>query len=219
MKVNYENDPESAMITFSNPAEANAAIKSTEAVLNNRWVPLINSVICLYNGTNYLNEFFRFIKVFWHNSNKEGGKHNQKDKFGSGNTNPTGTANNVPGDGNNVSYTNFKIQNGCLTNVPFNMYYFCFKYFQFSMGTTKKPAGDGATKSEFSLSPEEKKAKVSSLDFKKKEFLHKGNESKMFFWNFSDISGHKKVSRDVREKPIVEKEDGRKKKRSVEADE
>ncbi|KAK6645014.1 hypothetical protein RUM43_001290 [Polyplax serrata] len=121
IQVNYENDPESAMITFSNPAEANAAIKSTEAVLNNR-----------------------FIKVFWHNSNKEGGKHNQKDKFGSGNTNPTGTANNVPGDGNN-----------------------------FSMGTTKKPAGDGATKSEFSLSPEEKKAKTLAAIKKSQEMLEK----------------------------------------------
>ncbi|KAJ0182988.1 hypothetical protein K1T71_000964 [Dendrolimus kikuchii] len=40
----YDGDPEAALITFSNPTEANVAYKSTEAVLNNR-----------------------FIKVFWHN--------------------------------------------------------------------------------------------------------------------------------------------------------
>lgn len=45
--VNYENDPEAAIITFSTHAEANVAYRSTEAVLNNR-----------------------FIKVFWH-SNKD----------------------------------------------------------------------------------------------------------------------------------------------------
>lgn len=43
-QVCYEGDPESALITFSTPTEANIAYKSTEAVLNNR-----------------------FIKVFWHN--------------------------------------------------------------------------------------------------------------------------------------------------------
>ncbi|XP_052748954.1 zinc finger protein swm isoform X2 [Galleria mellonella] len=44
IQVCYENDPEAALITFSTPTEANIAYKSTEAVLNNR-----------------------FIKVFWHN--------------------------------------------------------------------------------------------------------------------------------------------------------
>ncbi|CAH0712848.1 unnamed protein product, partial [Brenthis ino] len=44
IQVCYEGDPEAALITFSNPTEANVAYKSTEAVLNNR-----------------------FIKVFWHN--------------------------------------------------------------------------------------------------------------------------------------------------------
>ncbi|XP_012549767.2 RNA-binding protein 26 isoform X1 [Bombyx mori] len=44
IQVCYEGDPESALITFSTPTEANIAYKSTEAVLNNR-----------------------FIKVFWHN--------------------------------------------------------------------------------------------------------------------------------------------------------
>lgn len=55
IQVSYEGDPEAALITFSSHAEANAAYRSTEAVLNNR-----------------------FIKVFWHNgSNNEG-----KDLFG-----------------------------------------------------------------------------------------------------------------------------------------
>ncbi|KAL4711307.1 hypothetical protein ACJJTC_019148, partial [Scirpophaga incertulas] len=45
IQVCYEGDPEGALITFSNHMEANVAYKSTEAVLNNR-----------------------FIKVFWHNS-------------------------------------------------------------------------------------------------------------------------------------------------------
>ncbi|CAH2101658.1 unnamed protein product [Euphydryas editha] len=44
IQVCYEGDPEAALITFSTPTEANVAYKSTEAVLNNR-----------------------FIKVFWHN--------------------------------------------------------------------------------------------------------------------------------------------------------
>ncbi|CAH2229134.1 jg8069 [Pararge aegeria aegeria] len=44
IQVCYEGDQEGALITFSNPTEANVAYKSTEAVLNNR-----------------------FIKVFWHN--------------------------------------------------------------------------------------------------------------------------------------------------------
>ncbi|KAJ8707780.1 hypothetical protein PYW07_011457 [Mythimna separata] len=44
IQVSYDGDPEAALITFSNPTEANVAYKSTEAVLNNR-----------------------FIKVFWHN--------------------------------------------------------------------------------------------------------------------------------------------------------
>ncbi|XP_047038809.1 RNA-binding protein 26 [Helicoverpa zea] len=44
IQVCYDGDPEAALITFSNPTEANVAYKSTEAVLNNR-----------------------FIKVFWHN--------------------------------------------------------------------------------------------------------------------------------------------------------
>ncbi|XP_045508607.1 RNA-binding protein 26 [Colias croceus] len=44
IQVCFEGDPEAALITFSNPTEANVAYKSTEAVLNNR-----------------------FIKLFWHN--------------------------------------------------------------------------------------------------------------------------------------------------------
>ena len=44
MQVSYNGDSEGALVTFSSHAEAQAAYRSTEAVLNNR-----------------------FIKVFWHN--------------------------------------------------------------------------------------------------------------------------------------------------------
>lgn len=43
IQISYDSDPEAAIITFSSHAEANVAYRSTEAVLNNR-----------------------FIKVFWH---------------------------------------------------------------------------------------------------------------------------------------------------------
>ncbi|RZF38769.1 hypothetical protein LSTR_LSTR008139 [Laodelphax striatellus] len=45
IQVSYEGDPEGALITFQNHGEAYSAYRSSEAVLNNR-----------------------FIKVFWHNS-------------------------------------------------------------------------------------------------------------------------------------------------------
>lgn len=45
MQVSYDGDPEAAIVTFSTHAEANVAYRSTEAVLNNR-----------------------FIKVFWHSA-------------------------------------------------------------------------------------------------------------------------------------------------------
>ncbi|CAH0548606.1 unnamed protein product [Brassicogethes aeneus] len=74
IQVQYEGDPEAALVTFSSHAEANAAYRSTEAVLNNR-----------------------FIKVFWHQHNPltlEGGKQenvpptmqrsNVKDRLGQG---------------------------------------------------------------------------------------------------------------------------------------
>jgi RNA-binding protein 26 len=48
IQISFEGDPEAALITFSTPAEAFAAYRSTEAVLNNR-----------------------FVKVFWHNKEKE----------------------------------------------------------------------------------------------------------------------------------------------------
>ncbi|XP_037087555.1 zinc finger protein swm-like [Pollicipes pollicipes] len=48
IQVSFNGDPEAALVTFSNPAEAKAAYKCTEAVLNNR-----------------------FIKVFWHNKERE----------------------------------------------------------------------------------------------------------------------------------------------------
>lgn len=44
IQVNFSGDPEAALVTFQMPSEAKAAYRSTEAVLNNR-----------------------FIKVFWHN--------------------------------------------------------------------------------------------------------------------------------------------------------
>ncbi|KAK7869794.1 hypothetical protein R5R35_008321 [Gryllus longicercus] len=55
IQVSFEGDSEAALVTFSSHAEANAAYRSTEAVLNNR-----------------------FIKVFWHNSanNNEGKQEN-----------------------------------------------------------------------------------------------------------------------------------------------
>ncbi|KAL7018167.1 hypothetical protein ACKWTF_010657 [Chironomus riparius] len=46
IQIAYETDPEAAIVTFSTHAEANVAYRSTEAVLNNR-----------------------FIKVFWHTGN------------------------------------------------------------------------------------------------------------------------------------------------------
>uniref|UniRef100_A0A336MGH7 CSON012044 protein n=1 Tax=Culicoides sonorensis TaxID=179676 RepID=A0A336MGH7_CULSO len=46
IQISYEGDPEAAIVTFSTHAEANVAYRSTEAVLNNR-----------------------FIKVFWHSPN------------------------------------------------------------------------------------------------------------------------------------------------------
>ena len=45
IQVNFGGDPEAALVTFQLPIEAKAAYRSTEAVLNNR-----------------------FIKVFWHNN-------------------------------------------------------------------------------------------------------------------------------------------------------
>ncbi|EDW03198.1 zinc finger protein swm [Drosophila grimshawi] len=53
IQVSYEGDPEAAIVTFSTHAEANVAYRSTEAVLNNR-----------------------FIKVFWHNDNNSNSSSN-----------------------------------------------------------------------------------------------------------------------------------------------
>uniref|UniRef100_A0A1Y1KC97 C3H1-type domain-containing protein n=1 Tax=Photinus pyralis TaxID=7054 RepID=A0A1Y1KC97_PHOPY len=70
IQVFYEGDPEAAIVTFSSHAEANAAYRSTEAVLNNR-----------------------FIKVFWHPTNGDGKQENVpprsvKDRLGVPNTVP-----------------------------------------------------------------------------------------------------------------------------------
>ncbi|GBP42890.1 Zinc finger protein swm [Eumeta japonica] len=72
IQVCFEGDPEAALITFSNHTEANVAYKSTEAVLNNR-----------------------FIKVFWHNPENK-----QENQNSSGAPAPTATSatNNSPGD-------------------------------------------------------------------------------------------------------------------------
>lgn len=51
IQIAYEGDPEAAIITFNSHAEANVAYRSTEAVLNNR-----------------------FIKVFWHSNNAGSGE-------------------------------------------------------------------------------------------------------------------------------------------------
>lgn len=47
IQINFEGDPEAALVTFATPEEAYAAYKSTEAVMQNR-----------------------FIRVFWHNKEK-----------------------------------------------------------------------------------------------------------------------------------------------------
>uniref|UniRef100_U5EPT6 Putative second mitotic wave missing n=1 Tax=Corethrella appendiculata TaxID=1370023 RepID=U5EPT6_9DIPT len=50
IQISYDGDPEAAIVTFSTHAEANVAYRSTEAVLNNR-----------------------FIKVFWHTGSSASG--------------------------------------------------------------------------------------------------------------------------------------------------
>ncbi|GLV36656.1 second mitotic wave missing [Carabus blaptoides fortunei] len=57
IQVCYDGDPEGAIVTFSSHAEANAAYRSTEAVLNNR-----------------------FIKVFWHSSSGGLNNNNNMDR-------------------------------------------------------------------------------------------------------------------------------------------
>jgi RNA-binding protein 26 len=60
IQIAYENDPEAAIITFSSHAEANVAYRSTEAVLNNR-----------------------FIKVFWHSGLGSSDNHSMSGPCGS----------------------------------------------------------------------------------------------------------------------------------------
>lgn len=60
IQVQFEGDPEAALITFSSHAEANAAYRSTEAVLNNR-----------------------FIKMFWHNNNNSTNNEQQQGNYSS----------------------------------------------------------------------------------------------------------------------------------------
>lgn len=81
IQVSYEGDPEAAIVTFSTHAEANVAYRSTEAVLNNR-----------------------FIKVFWHtpssNTNTVDGNHNATPNANSNSTS------NVSGNAKDENATN-----------------------------------------------------------------------------------------------------------------
>lgn len=98
IQISYEGDPEAAIITFSQHAEANVAYRSTEAVLNNR-----------------------FIKVFWHAmSAPNGGNNNNNNNNDGGAPNSAshihqqmGAAAKDDGAGNNgsVSRRNYSIHN------------------------------------------------------------------------------------------------------------
>lgn len=57
IQISYDGDPEAAIVTFSEHFEANVAYRSTEAVLNNR-----------------------FIKVFWHVAGNNSGNQDQHGK-------------------------------------------------------------------------------------------------------------------------------------------
>lgn len=90
IQVSYEGDPEAAIITFSTHAEANVAYRSTEAVLNNR-----------------------FIKVFWHspgaNAGTVDGNHNATPNANSNispNTKEDAMTNNFGRKGNQYSLNN-----------------------------------------------------------------------------------------------------------------
>lgn len=81
IQVSYEGDPEAAIITFSTHAEANVAYRSTEAVLNNR-----------------------FIKVFWHAASSGGAGIDNNHNSTSASTN-TVAGNNAAKDELNISTT------------------------------------------------------------------------------------------------------------------
>lgn len=92
IQVTYEGDPEAAIVTFSTHAEANVAYRSTEAVLNNR-----------------------FIKVFWHSPNSNAGttdgNHNampnsNSNMNNSGNTKEDNTTNSFGRKSNQYSLNN-----------------------------------------------------------------------------------------------------------------
>lgn len=59
LKIGFDNDAEAALVEYSSNAEALAAYRSTEAVLNNR-----------------------FIKVFWHNSSNSNNSHSTNHSAG-----------------------------------------------------------------------------------------------------------------------------------------
>lgn len=93
IQVSYEGDPEAAIVTFSTHAEANVAYRSTEAVLNNR-----------------------FIKVFWHtpgpNAGTVDGNHNTTPNANT-NANANAKDENVP---NNFPRKQYSLNN----TVPAN---------------------------------------------------------------------------------------------------
>jgi RNA-binding protein 26 len=80
IQISYDGDPEAAIITFSTHAEANVAYRSTEAVLNNR-----------------------FIKVFWHSTNPNNNNNNN-------NNNNTGTESNLTASGLTKSENNMSLR-------------------------------------------------------------------------------------------------------------
>lgn len=87
IQISYDGDPEAAIITFSTHAEANVAYRSTEAVLNNR-----------------------FIKVFWHTNNS--GNSNTS----SGNSNDVSHGNPIKDDNNTMPHIR-KANQYSLTNI------------------------------------------------------------------------------------------------------
>lgn len=93
IQISYEGDPEAAIVTFSTHAEANVAYRSTEAVLNNR-----------------------FIKVFWHSPSGGGGNANG-DQTSTGATKPENPMsfrkNNYP----NQYHINHKVTSSDATNT------------------------------------------------------------------------------------------------------
>lgn len=90
IQISYDGDPEAAIITFSTHAEANVAYRSTEAVLNNR-----------------------FIKVFWHTATAGGGGNSNASN---GNSNDSNVHGNAIKDDNTMPHIR-KANQYSLTNI------------------------------------------------------------------------------------------------------